>query len=133
MINAGKEFSNVAFQHPARVSIVSTYFSEIGTETVTSTVGSLPQATGIRVRNEGGIEKWIQFTINRVAEEAVTDVGFVNIPLLGVTDPEVLISAVNICVALQILMQRQNVVHETRPELLYVPLSTLSYQKLAPG
>ena len=67
-----------------------------------------------------------------MVEQAVADGCFVDIARLRVGDLEMLVAAVTVRLVPQIAMKRENIVHETKLELLHVALMPLSFQEFTP-
>jgi hypothetical protein len=105
VVNGGKKLPYVTFEHPHRARMIAGHLIGIGAKLVDSFVPSFPFSTRIRGRDKGIVKKWIQFSVERMVEQAVSHVCFVDITWLGVRDIKCLIWGMSVSLCGKCLMQ----------------------------
>jgi len=110
MVNAGKKFSDVAFQNPGLSGIIMRNFSRIKSKAVYSQMRALGKPTGAGVVNEFLIKIWIQNSVDGVVDKPVAHAGLMNIARLGVIYLERNIMAVPISFVRQLLIEREYII-----------------------
>lgn len=89
MINAVKEFSDIAFQYPASFGVVTAHPVNEITEAVERFMGSFVQPARIRISHKRLIEERVKLTINSVVNQTITNAGLVDMTALGISDIEI--------------------------------------------
>ena len=109
LINRCKEFPYIAFQNPACPAITLRNLSHELVKSLECTMSSLEMAAGVGIVNEFLIEVRIQYAINSVMEESVSDHCFMDASRLRVAYRERFIRTVSIHLGPQVLMKPENV------------------------
>lgn len=95
-------------------------------------MGAFAVSAGERVSYKCSVEEWIEFAVQGVVQESISDACLVNVSRFWVVYLEWLVRAVSICSGLECFVQRQDVVHECVLEFLDVFLITLAWEKFTP-
>jgi len=133
VVNAGKEFFNIAFQYPAGFGVVFADFKGNRTKPIQRFVSSFANSAGKRIGDKDFIKKRVKFAVNGVMNQPVPHARFVDISRLGVGNIKGLIAAVFIGMMNQVLMQRYYIVHQVKGKFLNVFFLSLPFQKLLPS
>ena len=67
-----------------------------------------------------------------MVKQTITDGGFMDIAGLGIIDFEMLVGAVGVGFAFEIVVQIKDMIHQMQLKLLHILLVTLAFDKLAP-
>lgn len=97
-------------------------FPGVELEAVDCPVRSLFYSARIRVRYPRSVEKWIEFSIERVVHESVAHRSFVNVARLRITDFECVVGSVAPRPGIKLAVQLEYMVHECALEFLHVSL-----------
>lgn|SRR3989338_2026277 len=106
MINARKEFLDVAFQYPAGFRVVLAYNVRKRTKPIQGFMRTLAIPTRKRICNKRSVEKWIKLAVDCVVKQSVPNSCFVNVPRFGVADPKRLIFTVLVYAIGKVSMER---------------------------
>lgn len=86
MINAGKEFSDITFEHPAWNSPILTDLPGMFSKSLYSPVGSFVDPTGIRVVNKVWFKDGIEMFHYCMMQNPISNQGFVDVPYFRILD-----------------------------------------------
>ena len=78
MVNVLKKLSDVAFQNPAGFGVILADFTGEGAKTIDGFMRTLVFSAGKGIDDKGSVKKWIEFSVNRVVQEAVAYARFVD-------------------------------------------------------
>lgn len=132
VVYRSEEFSDIAFQDPARSRIVPAHRAEKCLEPAHRLVRPLAEPAGIRIVDEALVEIRIEHAIDRMMKQAVTHACLVNVSRLRVGDVERVVAAVAIRFRFQVRVERQDIVHELQAEFLHISLLPLAPQEFFP-
>jgi hypothetical protein len=96
LVNGGKEFFNVAFEHPAGFGIILTRFPKVSLNLSVGFVRTFIQTTRIGVMNKSFVEVWVQDSIDRMMKQSISNCGLMNVSRLGVRDVESVVATVTV-------------------------------------
>lgn len=133
MANAGKKFLYITFENPASLRIVVADLVGKCPELIDGFMGAFSISAGKRVCNECFIKEGVQYPVNCVVQEPISNTCFMDVSWLWVVNLERVVFAVFVGLILQIVMQRQNIIHEVELEFLYIFLVPFALNELLPG
>lgn len=133
MVYVIKKLSDVAFEYPAGFGVVLADFVGEWAKSIQSIMGSFVVAAGKRIRNESSVKERIQYSVNGVMKQSVSDRCFVDVPWFGVVDSECLIATMLVGVIFKVLMKTDNIIHQSQLKLLDVSFLSFPSQKFFPG
>ena len=129
MVYRSEELTHVAFQHPDGSCVVERYAIRQSSEAVERFVAAFVLSARVGTRYEGRIEKRVKDAIEGVMQETVADSGFMDTAWLWIGDVECLVIGMAIGFLTQILVEREDVIHQAKLELLHVfPLSFAAHE-----
>ena len=114
LINAGKELFYIALQHPASFRIIFAYRPCERLEAPYCRMSAFLFSARSGVENKRGIEKWIEYSIYRVMQNAISNACLVNIARLGIRNTERMIRSMSIYLARKIFMKRDKILKSAR-------------------
>jgi hypothetical protein len=85
-----------------------------------------------RIAGKGSVKKQIQYSIDCVMKQSVSDTGFMDISRLRVVNSEIFVAAVFVSEAFQLSVKLQNIIHQIQLKFLDVSFLSLASQKLFP-
>lgn len=132
VVDCGKELTHVTFQHPNGPRVIARDAVCKSSEAVERFMASLVLPARVRTRDEGGVEEGIEDAIERVMQETVADAGFMDTAGFRVGDVECLVVGMNVGLLSQVLVEREDVIHQTQLELLHVFALSLAAHERAP-
>jgi len=94
MVDRFKEFLDITFKGKARFKSVSTDLSRQFIKSIYAFMRPFIETTGKRVRNKCWFKNWIKYSKYGMVKNAVSNNGFMNMPLFRITDIERRISSV---------------------------------------
>jgi len=120
MVNAREELADIAFQDPDSFCVVAARLARETSEAIQRFIRSFSHSAGIGVGDECLVEKWVEFPVKCVVQQAVTDNGLVNVAGLRIAYIERSVRPMVIYVRNKIAMQENYIVHKSERKFLHV-------------
>ena len=94
MINARKEFTDVALENPTLPCAIFTHDAMEFPKAINGSMRPLPISARKRIRNKCPVEKGVEHAVNGMMEKPIPHAGLVDVPRLWVGDIKCAVSAV---------------------------------------
>ena len=125
MVDCFKEFFNVAFKGETRLKTITAYLSQHLIQNIYAFMCSFVDAARQRVWDKGWFKDWVKHSKYSVMKNAVSDSGFMDMPLLWIVDIKRGVSSVFVSFVFQISVELKDIFFKLPFKLLDIPFFLL--------
>lgn len=133
MVDRIEKLSHIQLQNPQNTGIVAGQFKPKFVQPLYCRVSAFIFSGRPRIKNKELIPYWLNYPVDGVMEQSVTNRSFVNMTTLWIVDEKRKISSMIVGTAFQVLMQLENVVFEIYLELSYIIFIGFFFFKFRPS
>ncbi|KKS56340.1 MAG: hypothetical protein UV20_C0015G0001 [Candidatus Magasanikbacteria bacterium GW2011_GWA2_42_32] len=133
MVDRIKKLSHIQLQNPQNARIVARQFEPKFVEALNCCVSAFIFSGRPGIKNKELIPYWLNYPVDGVMEQPVTNRNFVNMTTLWIVDVKRKISAMIVGTVFQVLMQLENMIFEVYLELSHIFFVGFFFFKFRPS